>query len=362
MPPVTVMIKPVSGACNMRCHYCFYADEMRNRSTAVYPAMDEETLEAVVRRTMAYADVQATFTFQGGEPTLAGIAFYEHLLKLQKKYNPRGIVVNNAIQTNGLDLSDSMIELFAKNHFLVGVSLDGNQQTHDLFRKDAAGNGTYHTIRRNIKRLEAAGVDFNILCVVNQAVAEHTDEVLQSFAEYPFLQFIPCMDDMDGKQGVHSLSNEAYAYFLKKSFDVYEQSHREGKRLSIRQFDNWIAMLLGMPPESCAMRGQCTCGFLIESNGDVYPCDFYALDEWRLGNVKEHSFRQMLRNPLAHSFCNASLPIPDDCQQCRWYNLCRNGCRRERDPQTGLYRLCSGTRSFLDECGERMIRMAEKFK
>ena len=95
MPPVTVMIKPVSGACNMRCHYCFYADEMRNRSTAVYPAMDEETLEAVVRRTMAYADVQETFTFQGGEPTLASIAFYEHLLKLQKKF---GISVTQSLQ------------------------------------------------------------------------------------------------------------------------------------------------------------------------------------------------------------------------------------------------------------------------
>ena len=170
------------------------------------------------------------------------------------------------------------------------------------------------------------------------------------------------MDGLDGQTESFSLSNEAYAAFLKTAFAYYEKSYERKKPVSIRQFDNWIGLLLGYPPENCAMRGQCTVSFLIESNGDVYPCDFYALDEWRLGNVKEHSFRQILRNPLAHAFCEISLPVPDQCRSCRWYPLCRNGCRRERDAQTGLYRLCEGTRLFLDECGERLNKLAAQIR
>ena len=45
MPPITVMIKPVSGACNMRCRYCFYADEMKRREVAISPRMSDALLD-----------------------------------------------------------------------------------------------------------------------------------------------------------------------------------------------------------------------------------------------------------------------------------------------------------------------------
>ena len=56
MPPISVMIKPVSGACNLRCRYCFYADVMNHREEKLHPRMTLDTLERVVRRVMAYAD------------------------------------------------------------------------------------------------------------------------------------------------------------------------------------------------------------------------------------------------------------------------------------------------------------------
>ena len=346
MPPITVMIKPVSGACNMRCRYCFYADEMNNRGTDIYPAMDDETLETLVRRVMRYADKQATFVFQGGEPTLAGVGFYQKLLALQKKYRRADVTICNSLQTNGYHLTDEMIDLFARNRFLLGVSLDGCEMTHDLLRKDARGEGTFSRVLENIRRLQKANVEFNILCVVNNAVAEHADAVLDRLCAFDYLQFIPCLDNLDGTTQPHSLTAEAYSAFLEKAFARYQKAFMTKRRLSIRTFDNWVAMLLGMPPENCAMRGVCSPGFLVESTGDVYPCDFYALDEWKLGNIREHSLRQLHRTPQAKTFEEVSLPVPDRCRSCPWYALCRNGCRRERDPQTGLYRFCSCMEAF----------------
>ena len=71
IPALYVMIKPVSGSCNLRCTYCFYADEMRHREVASYGRMEEKTMETLIRRSLAQAEHQMTFAFQGGEPTLA---------------------------------------------------------------------------------------------------------------------------------------------------------------------------------------------------------------------------------------------------------------------------------------------------
>jgi len=358
MPPVTVMIKPVSGACNMHCDYCFYADEMKHRGSAVYPAMTKEILEMTVRRSMAYADGEITFVFQGGEPTLAGVDFYRSFNQFLNMYNTRALHIHKSIQTNGYEMSDEMISLLAENHFLVGISLDGTQDTHDCFRKNNHGQGTYRQIKKNIIRLERANIEYNILCVLNRCVAENAEDVLKELWAFRYLQFIPCMDGLDGESASFTLTNEAYARFLEASFQRYEQAFQRGEPVSIRQFDNWIRILLGFPPENCAMRGRCSVNFLIESNGDVYPCDFYALDQWKLGNVHEQSFRQMLRTPVSADFVNGSVIIPACCQSCRWYPLCRNGCRRERDPQTGVFRLCDGTRLFLEKNVERLQKIA----
>ena len=137
MPPITVMVKPVSGACNMRCRYCFYADEMTHRKASVYPKMTGELLDTMVRRVIRTADSSVHFLFQGGEPTLIGIPFFEELVRLERKYNTQRLKITNAVQTNGYDLSDEMIAFFAKEQFLVGVSLDGTDETHDMLRPDA---------------------------------------------------------------------------------------------------------------------------------------------------------------------------------------------------------------------------------
>lgn len=345
MPPLSLLIKPVSGLCQMRCAYCFYADEMRARGSGVYAPMGLDTLEALVRRAFIYADGQVHFGFQGGEPTLAGADFYRALLAFERKYNSRLLPVHHALQTNGYDVSDDMIAVLRAGRFLVGLSLDGTCELHDRFRLDAAGRGTWHRALDTAGRLQAAGVPFNILCVVDEDIARHGRDVFEALAPYGYVQFIPRLDALDGSRDAHSLTGESYGQFLIDTYDLYSARMRAGQYVSVRTLDNSLRLLQGLPPDSCAYAGQCAANWVVESDGTVYPCDFYALDPWNMGNVRTDSFRRISRSAAQQAFLKPD-PLPPECRACAYAALCRNGCRRER--REGKTFLCQGIRRFLD--------------
>ncbi len=360
MPPLSLMIKPVSGLCNMRCGYCFYADEMANREIAIYPKMSFETLEILVRRAVSYAEGSVSFAFQGGEPTLAGAEFYEHLIFLQKKYNTRGLKVSNSVQTNGYQLDDRLLDLFAREKFLLGVSVDGDRAENDKMRVNAAGEGTFDRVMGNIEKLKARGIEYNLLCVVNHYVARRPKQVFDALRDSGFIQFIPCLDDLDGETHDHSLTQEDFLTFLKETFDLYHQAFSRGETISVRAFDNYVGALMGREMESCAMRGICGNYYLIEADGGVYPCDFYVLDEWRLGNIVHESFYKLEKSELVMAFRARSAALPQKCQRCDWFFLCRDGCPRERNSE-GVNRFCEAYQSFFEYAYPRMRAMADRF-
>lgn len=362
MPPLTIMIKPVSSACNMRCRYCFYADVSSNREKASMGRMTQQTLENTVRRAMRYADGMVTFAFQGGEPTLAGVDFFREFVRLQKAYAKPGVRVMNSLQTNGYELSDEMIDFLAQEHFLVGVSYDGDAYTHDLMRPDAKGEPTSSRVEQTIARLQEKGVEFNILCVVNAHVARRPKEVFENLARFGYIQFISCLDPFDGTVSDYSLTAEDYTYFLKETFDLYYRAWARGKFVSVRNFDNYLGILAGQRPENCAMCGQCAQYYLLEADGGVYPCDFYVLDQWYMGNINDVSFFKLEKSPVSERFRQDSLHISPQCRQCKWYTLCRGGCRRDREPfENGLPVLnkwCACYRALFEYSLPRMQEMA----
>ena len=143
MPTISVLIKPASGMCNMQCDYCFYCDEMKKRSQDSYGFMSEQTLKNVIRKTMIHAEGLISYVYQGGEPTLRGLTFFEKAVEYQRHYNKHGIRVNNALQTNGYLLDDAWCKFFKENQFLIGLSIDGTKQLHDMYRHDKNGNPTF---------------------------------------------------------------------------------------------------------------------------------------------------------------------------------------------------------------------------
>ena len=334
MPAVNVLIKPASSACNMRCAYCFYRDVADNREHAFEGMLSLADMEKVIVSAMEYAEGICSFAFQGGEPTLAGLDFFRQVLELQNKYRRPGIEIRNAIQTNGLCIDEEWARFFAENHFLVGLSLDGPAEIHDMNRKDAMDKGTCNRILRTVRLFDKFHVEYNILCVVTGKNARSIQKIYNFFRKQGFrwLQFIPCLEPLNQERGMekYHLSCQEYGDFLIRIFDLWFQDLKKGEYVSIRHLDNWLSMLLGQQAEACNMTGCCSVQFVVEGDGGVYPCDFYVLDEWRLGTVGEQSFAEMEQSQTARRFVEASHRTPKECQTCPVYPLCRNGCRRDR--------------------------------
>lgn len=334
MPPLSLLLKPASSACNLRCAYCFYADEAQKRQVPNYGIMPEEVVQAVVEKSLAVAEGSIFFLFQGGEPTLAGLDFYRRFTALVEECASRGLAVHYAIQTNGTLLNEEWCRFLTEKRFLVGLSLDGDRTCHDRFRLDGAGRGTYSQVMQASRLLDRAGAEYNVLAVVTNHLARHIQSVFSTLCRngFRFQQYIPCLDPLEEARGKnpYSLTPDQYTGFLKTLFDLWYRELERGEYYSIRYFDNLVWMLSGQPPEQCSMRGCCGSQYLIEADGSVYPCDFYGVDGYRMGNVLADSWAQLDYAREKLGFVEQSRHVPEECRTCRWYALCRNGCRRDR--------------------------------
>ena len=253
-----------------------------------YGFMTEQTLKNVIRKTMFHAEGMISYAYQGGEPTLRGIAFYEKAMEYQRHYNKCGIRVNNAMQTNGYLIDDEWCKFFRENHFLIGLSVDGTKQIHDLYRHGRRGEPTFDRIKKAAELMDQYGVDYNILTVVTQKTAGHAAEIYNYYKEqgWKYQQYIACLDPLGEDRGKtpYALNPEQYGMFLTELFNLWYEDWKKGEQPYIRQFENYIGILLGYQPESCEQRGSCGIQNVVEADGSVYPCDFYALDEYKLGN------------------------------------------------------------------------------
>ena len=370
MPPISVLIKPASGICNMKCDYCFYCDEAKKRITKSYGFMTERTLRNVIRKTMLHADGMISYVFQGGEPTLRGLEFFEKVIEYQKQYNKNRVYVNNAIQTNGYALNEEWAKFFKENHFLVGFSLDGTKENHDLYRHNTEGEGTYDRILKSINLMDAYGVDYNILTVVTKDTAEHISEIYKEYQTrgWNYQQYIACLDPLGEERGKnpYALTPVQYGSFLIELFQLWYEDWKKKKQPYIRQFDNYIGILMGYQPESCDQRGSCGVQTVVEADGSVYPCDFYMLDEYYLGNLNEHRIEDIERMRKEIGFIERSEKVSEECRKCQYYRICRGGCQRnrERNSYSGEYEnyFCKSYRIFFDICLERMIQIVEIIK
>lgn len=335
MKSTHLLIKPASSSCNLGCTYCFYHDVSHKREVKSYGMMTLETLESIVKKTLEEVELSCTFAFQGGEPTLVGLPFYEKLIAFQNKYKKPQTRIHNAIQTNGLVINEEWAAFFAKHHFLVGLSLDGNQTIHDCYRLNQKGEGTYERVLETAKLFDRYKVEYNILTVVTKDIALNIKEVYEDYRKngFNYLQFIPCLDEIEEERGknTYSLTSQDYELFLKDLFDKWYSDLTGGRFIYIRYFENLIQLLLGYYPESCGMMGVCTHQNVIEADGSVYPCDFYVMDDYCIGNLVADDFAAIEQNRASISFIKQSQMKDSGCLKCKWYKLCHGGCRRDRD-------------------------------
>lgn len=362
----TILIKPASSQCSMTCDYCFYCDEASKREQQSYGIMSEKTLKNIIKKTLFQATGDVCFAFQGGEPTLCGLPFFEKVVDFEQRFNRNHVRISNALQTNGLQLTEDWCRFFHDHQFLIGISVDGIPETHDRCRHTKSGLPTYERIYQSTLLLNQYQVEYNILTVVNAYTASHIQEIYAHYKRngWNYQQYITCLEPLGEEDSTHhySLTPEMYGKFLVQLFHMWHKDWKRGKAPYIREFENYIGILMGYFPESCAQRGICTVQGVVEADGSTYPCDFYVLDEFKLGNFNEDSIENFITNDRAVAFVTESQKISPKCKACIHYPLCRGGCRRtrvkEKDSDTYRSYFCESYQTFFSKATPYMKEIA----
>lgn len=329
---IGVMWKTVSEDCNLACDYCYYSTCGGKPGTRI-KRIDSKLLETFIKQYMACSQGSASFAWQGGEPLLAGLDFFEEVVRLQAKYAPAHTAIGNSLQTNGTLITAKWAEFFKTYRFLIGVSLDGPQSIHDARRITSSGAGSYERVMQGIRHLREHQVDFNILTVIHEGNVGKARELMDFYREHGFtyVQFIPCMDfraQETNQPGKFLITPEQYGQFLCEVFDIW---YNGGKPvMSERFFDNLLGAYVGREAELCIHRAACPKTIILEQNGDAYPCDFYISDDYKLGNVGRDSLADILESPAYDRFLKMKPSLPDACVTCEYLKLCHGGCPRNR--------------------------------
>ena len=362
--PLYVMLKPAGAHCNLACKYCYYLEKNNLYQNSHRHLMSDEMLEQFTREYIeAQTMPQVLFTWHGGEPLMRSIDFYREALALQKKY-ANGKQIDNVIQTNGTLLTDEWCEFFAKNHWLVGISIDGPQEYHDHYRVTPAGKPSWEKVMQGIQLLKKHRVEWNAMAVVNAYNAEHPLEFYHFFRDNgcQYLQFTPIVerltehedgrtlaslaDDREIPLADASVTPQQWGNFLCTIFDDWVR-HDVGKTF-VEIFDCTLANWMGVLPGICAYSKECGHAGVMEHNGDVYSCDHFVFPEYKLGNIREQSLIDMLYGEKQQAFSRLKhTSLPRQCKECDMEFACHGECpknRFEKDKygEPGLNYLCQG--------------------
>ena len=367
MKPFSLLVKPSSADCNLRCEYCFYLEKAE-----LYPGkrrhrMSPETLERMISSYMATDQPCYSIGWQGGEPVLMGIEFFRMVTELQQKYGRPGVSVANGLQTNATLIDDELAEHLARYNFLVGCSLDGPEDIHNRYRKTASGAGSHADVVRGINTLRKHNVEYNILVLVSRANVDKAHEVYRYLRErgFKFHQYIPCVEfDEKGRLCSFAINGEEWGRFLCEIFDEW---HREDAYdVSVRHFDSVLMKMVDGVANVCMMGTDCRQYFMVEHNGDIYPCDFFALPELKLGNVFETSWQEASESPVYRDFGLQKSRMNRICCSCPWLEFCRGDCIKHRiyagNTPENISWLCRGWKMFYEHTGERFAELAESIR
>jgi uncharacterized protein len=401
-PAFHLLAKPTGATCNLDCAYCFFLSK-----EMLYPGsrfrMADEMLERYVRQLIeAHREPYVTIAWQGGEPTLMGVDFFRRSVEHVERYRRPGMQVEYTIQTNGTLIDDEMAAFFKAHDFLVGISIDGPREMHDTFRVDRGGAPTFDRVMRGLGVLQRHGVEYNVLTTLHRANADHPGEVygfLRDEAGARFMQFIPIIERLPAPQidvaledlglapGLareapwrswrdrplyrqqgelvtdRSVTAAQYGSFLIGVFE--EWVRRDIGTVYVQMFDVALANWHGEPPSLCIHSETCGTALALEHNGDLYSCDHFVEEDYRLGNIGETPMAELVASDRQRAFGLAKRDtLPAYCRSCDVRFACHGGCPKDRfirtpDGEPGLNYLCAGYKAFFHHVDGPMRAMSD---
>lgn len=381
---MSTMVKPIGSACNMDCHYCYYIDKA-DIYNGKQPMMSDELLEEYIKQYLDANDQpHVVFAWHGGEPLIAGIEFYRKAIELQRKYGGDKNI-ENTLQTNGVLVSDDWCRFFVENNFLIGISIDGPRHIHDAYRRDKGGNPTFDRVMGAIEKFNRFGVEFNTLSVVNNYSEGRGAEVYNflKMLGTDFMQFLPAVEHVkymgDNMRPVivppntqgsvlspWSVSSGEFGNFLNDIFDIWVMS--DVGQYYVQIFDAALAQWMGVPTSLCSFAESCGDALVVEHNGDVYSCDHYVYPQYKLGNLKRETIRELYLSKKQFDFgVSKHISLPNECLRCKCYFACRGECPKHRfeiseDGEMNKNSLCEGYKRFFKHIAPYMEYMAQELR
>jgi len=364
--PVYVLIKPIGSACNLDCSYCYYL-EKNDRFNIKNKALSLSQLENFTRQYVNCQPTQNTlFTWHGGEPLLMGLDYFRKAVQIQKEtIKNQNLFIDNVIQTNGTLLNDEWCEFFKLNNFLVGLSLDGPEHCHDKYRNHLNGKSSFKETMRGLHLLQKHEVEFNVLSTINHYNSQYPLEVYDFFKsnEIKYIQFSPVVERKNEKNGMLCSADEAYgiltewsvkplAYgnFLNKIFDTW--INNDVGETFVTTFDATLACYAGVEPGTCLYTKTCGHSAALQPDGNLYSCDHYVFENFKLGNIEKNSITEMMLSEKQIRFGYQKRDnLPDACLKCPYLNLCNGECPRNRFIKTDnekypINYLCEGLKLY----------------
>ena len=389
-PPFHLLAKPTGAVCNLDCKYCFFLSK-----ESLYPGdsfrMSAGTQEEYIAQLLeSYPGPEVNIAWQGGEPTLMGLEFFQRSIEFVERHKRPGQRILHTLQTNGVLLDEAWCAFFKQHGFLIGLSIDGPQALHDAYRVNKGGAGSFAQVLRGWELLRKHGVDVNVLCTIHAANQDHALEVYRFFRDElqaGFMQFIPIVEratpellplanqgwgerpggerplyTQDGSLVTErTVDAQKFGQFLIAIFDEWVK--RDVGTIFVQTFDVALGSWLGQH-NLCIFSPTCGNALALEHNGDVYSCDHFVEPRHRLGNILETHMADLVASAQQQKFGQDKLDtLPKYCRECDVRFACHGECPRNRfirtpDGEPGLNYLCAGYKLFFHHIQRPMTIMA----
>ena len=332
--PIKAMCLHVSHDCNLRCKYCF-------ASTGDYDVgrklMSLDTAKKAIDMLIekSYGRKFLEVDFFGGEPSLnfdVVIKTVEYARSKEKEFDK---VFRFTTTTNGMHLTDEMIDFINKEMYNVVLSIDGRKEVNDRMRVRIDGTGSYDLIIKNFKRLvdkRPKDKDWYVRGTYTKYNLDFSDDVMHLYdLGFDQISVEPVMADACEDYAI----TEADLPRIFKEYEVL--ADKIAKIRANGKFINFFHFMLDLDAGPCAIKRLkgCGCGneyVAVSPDGDIYPChQFVGIEKFIMGNVKDGSFNYDIKNDFAH----AHIYTKPDCVKCWAKFFCSGGCNANNYIYTG---------------------------
>lgn len=358
--------------CNLACNYCYYLEKESLYPGEHYHRMDAHLLEKyIIQHLKASPWPDVFFSWHGGEPTLAGINYFKRITEIQRKHRPSNMRIINGIQTNGMLLDDEWCHFLADENFMVGISIDGPEELHSIYRKTRGGVSSFKKTMRGYQLLKWYNIPFEVLCVINASNVKQPLEVYRFFKDLGarFITFLPLVEKQLSNPlmvSEQSVPSRAFGEFLIAVFEEWKAS--DIGRVKIQIIEEALRTAFDQEHTLCIFKRTCGRVPVLEHNGDFYSCDHFVELQHLVGNIRYTPLVELIESRQQKYFGQSKFDtLPDQCLQCEVLDMCNGACPKDRflkttDGQPGLNYLCEGYQLFFKHCRPFTRTVAEVWK